>query len=293
MPVRTQESLAISEAVTTGPPYLDLDLDLDLHLIRDLQHPDLKVAQKKPTSNQPDAWRLMLILSTVLYQHNTTSTNHFPLKHTLPPHIPSPHRSLNHKQYNTKTNKNTHNQAQHSSHKMATLLNNLSTSLSTTGKEQVLPALNSLSKAITSFSANQLGPALAGAAIGLDVFGKEKVIPAMLEAGKFGKEKIGPKVLEVGEYVRENAGPAVKKTGEYVKENPGMTAVYAVSGLTILVPGLVSGPALWVFGWGGLGVRGGELDFVSFIIFLLYCSLFVSRAMFGPGFMFEFITMRS
>ncbi|KAL5325681.1 hypothetical protein ACEPPN_006810 [Leptodophora sp. 'Broadleaf-Isolate-01'] len=141
---------------------------------------------------------------------------------------------------------------------MATLLNNLSTSLSTTGKEQVLPALNSLSKAITSFSANQLGPALAGAAIGLDVFGKEKVIPAMLEAGKFGKEKIGPKVLEVGEYVRENAGPAVKKTGEYVKENPGMTAVYAVSGLTILVPGLVSGPALWVFGWGGLGVRGGS-----------------------------------
>lgn len=104
-------------------------------------------------------------------------------------------------------------------------------------------------------------PALAGAAISLDAFGRETLVPGLEEAGKFAKEKLDdliPVVEKAGEYAKENAGPAMEKVGEYVKENPGKSALWAASGLTVLVPGLVSAPVLWAFGWGSTGVRAGE-----------------------------------
>ena len=138
---------------------------------------------------------------------------------------------------------------------------NLPNELISTSKDILLPALDFLGNTITSLTQNQLVPALAGAAISLDAFGRETLIPGLEEAGKFAKDKLDdllPVVEKAGEYAKENAGPAMEKVGEYVKENPGKSALWAASGLTVLVPGLVSAPVLWAFGWGSTGVRVGE-----------------------------------
>ena len=75
------------------------------------------------------------------------------------------------------------------------------------------------------------------------------------------QEKLGPAFegtkQALDEFGKEKLGPAAEQTGTRVKEHPVQTAMIVTSGVTFVAPGIFSAPLLWVFGWGGMGVRAG------------------------------------
>jgi hypothetical protein len=56
----------------------------------------------------------------------------------------------------------------------------------------------------------------------------------------------------------KEAVPVVVAAGNWMAVNPGKTAFYASSGLTILVPGVISAPILWATGFGVTGIQAGK-----------------------------------
>jgi hypothetical protein len=104
----------------------------------------------------------------------------------------------------------------------------------------------------------------------LDKLGKEKLGPALGEAGKaldtFGKEKVGPALaitaVALDQLGKEKLSPAAKKAGKKVDGggggHPVETSLIIRSALLLFVPSLVSGPVLWMFGWGRKVVRAGS-----------------------------------
>lgn len=116
------------------------------------------------------------------------------------------------------------------------------------GKEQFLPAMAGAVQAANSF-AQALGPAAAGAAVALS--------PLVGDLGKTVEGSMGQAMTEAGKFAEEKFKPAIEKGGNYVKNNPGTAAMVAASVLSFAAPGIVSGPVLWVFGWGSNGVRAG------------------------------------
>jgi hypothetical protein len=87
---------------------------------------------------------------------------------------------------------------------------------------------------------------LVRAAVTLDELGREKLGPALAEAGKV-----------VDGFGREQVGPAVEKTGKWVGEHPAETAMIAGGMFTFLFPAVIYSPVLAIFGFGSGGVTAG------------------------------------
>jgi hypothetical protein len=87
---------------------------------------------------------------------------------------------------------------------------------------------------------------LVGAAETLDELGRDKLGPALEEAGR-----------AVDGFGREKVGPAVEKTGKWVGEHPAETAMIASGMFTFLFPAVIYSPLLAVFGFGSGGVAAG------------------------------------
>ncbi|EKD20066.1 uncharacterized protein L3040_002256 [Drepanopeziza brunnea f. sp. 'multigermtubi'] len=151
-------------------------------------------------------------------------------------------------------------------HQLGPAMGEAAKALDSFGEDVLGPAMSEAGKALDTFGKEKLGPAVGEVGKALDTFGKEKLGPAMAVTGQaldtFGKEKLGPAMDQTGKaldvFGKEKLGPAMELTGDLIKKNPGAAAAIAASGLTFVAPFLVTGPLLWVFGWGGTGIRAGS-----------------------------------
>ena len=113
-------------------------------------------------------------------------------------------------------------------------------------KDHAAPALRELEKTIGNFNQDRLAPLIVGAMAALPEVGQE-VGTTLENTGKaayhFCKHEIGP-----------DAGEKIQKA---VRDHPIQAGLLAVSGLTILFPGLVSVPVLGALGWTPLGPSAG------------------------------------
>lgn len=160
------------------------------------------------------------------------------------------------------------------------------TQLDEFGKTKLGPAMMEVGRGLGDFRKNTLGPAMGVAGVALEDFGRTKIGPAMVEAGKKldeivknqlvpvidhtsttlgGKNQVGPAVVTLVDQHGPAVGEATRQIGKWMQANPEKTALIAATTVTFFLPGIVSSPLLWVFGFGLKELVAGKYFVVLFV----------------------------
>jgi len=138
------------------------------------------------------------------------------------------------------------------------------------GKNTLTPAAGEVIYKADQFRQSHLGPALSEGVKAAGDFKQNVLVPVLGKGGKaiedLGQQLLGPPEEEATDKstfarILDKAKKLSEEAPKWVKEHPGQTAMYAVSGVTLVAPGILAGPVLWAFGWGATGMRAGRFSF--------------------------------
>ncbi|CZR65941.1 uncharacterized protein PAC_15841 [Phialocephala subalpina] len=120
------------------------------------------------------------------------------------------------------------------------------------------PALLLTGDALTEFQEKHLGPAISVSVATLNDLGEKEIIPGLYVTSATLKElhekQLSPALAALAEFGREKLAPALDEAGKWIQDHPGEMVVIASAGLIVVYPGLVTTPTLWVLGFGSEGV---------------------------------------